>query len=85
VTQVAIAFIAVVYQLVCARPFLALLVLMHRMTQELLAQAAVWMRLSVDLLTLRTLVVVRPAKSALGLLCAPLVIVTAERQAMFVS
>jgi hypothetical protein len=86
VTQRAIAFIAVVYLLVFALPSLALLALMHGMTQELFAPASVSRRSLVDLSTLTTKsMAVQTTKSALGLLCAKLLIVTADGQAIFVS
>jgi hypothetical protein len=85
VTQFSIALGGVVYLLVFALPSLALLALVHRLTQELLAPASVWTRPVVVLLTLSTRVAVQTTKSALGLLSAKLLIVTAEGQAMFVS
>ena len=85
VTQFSIALGGVVYLLVFALPSLALLALVHRLTQELLAPASVWTRPVVVLLTLSTRVAVQTTKSALGLLSAKLLIVTAEAQALFVS
>jgi hypothetical protein len=87
VTKLAFAFVAVVNLLVFALPSLAVLALIHRLKQELFAPASVSRRSLVDLLTLSTSVAVRTAKSALGLLCASLKVVLADRsrQATFVS
>jgi hypothetical protein len=80
----AIAFIGVVslFLLVFALPSLAVLALIHRLTQELFAAARVWRSSCVLLLTLT---VQKTNQFALGLLCASLRIVAAERQALFVS
>ena len=82
VTQLAIALRGVVYLLVFALPSLAVLALMHRLTQELFAPASVNRRSSVYLLTMT---VQTTKKSALGLLGAKLLIVAANGQAMLVS
>ena len=68
-----------------ALPSLALLALILRLREELFALATVWRRSLVALLTLSTRVAVQTTKSALGLLSAKLLIVTAEGQAMLVS